>query len=112
MTPAHGSAARSRVCRCTRCCAYREGTSRAEIRKLPERYWPVRPLEMCRLGRLKDHFSAETVDRWRSVGLSDVEADHVATYFHENPMDIWTGWLLAGLDYEMPAETEKTEEST
>ena len=55
-------------------------------------------------GRLKDHYDEDTIKRWRAEGLTDVEADHVATYFFVHPMQIWTGWIAAGLDYEDEAD--------
>jgi len=105
--PAHGTIARSRVCRCTKCCAAREGKKKLkELMEMPEHHWPLRFLENKKFGKLTDFFGQEQVDEWRRRGLSDVEADHVAVFFHTHPMMIWRGWLEAAEDPEFGEDDE------
>lgn len=95
--PSHGTRARYRRigCRCVSCSKSTSvGTNDGPLR------WPVRFLySIVSREKLEDDYPDE-LPLWKSFGLSDIEADHVAVGYGVHPFNVWPGYVEAGIDYE------------
>ena len=94
--PEHGTRIRYRRlnCRCVAC------TRQPHGKGMPDQLmWPYAHLER-KIGseRVSMWYDDATINKWRSIGLDDYEADRVAIQFGTMAHAVWPGWTVAGED--------------